>query len=412
MRSFVSLIVLCFANWSMASPFIELPQRGVSAKNLAIIYLANNKLSEDIAYYYANARGVPLEQVIPIDLPEDKPGIEPISFETKRRALALSHGQHIQAYALAWNKPYSVGCMSISAAFAFGYNKAYCASGCKPTKTSPFFNSVSRYPYRDFKIRPAMMLLANDFNQSKQVIDRGLLADNTMPKGKVVLLETSDKNRTVRQLMFDQVGQLATVKNQEKLIDIQVERVRADYVKSRENVLMYIAGSKQVEAIDTNQFLPGALADHLTSHGGKLTNSPQMSALEWLLNGATASYGTAHEPCNFLQKFPNPVVMLDAYLSGDSAIEAYWKSVQMPGQGNFVGEPLAAPYSGYRLQRLANEIRLHSPQLRTGTYKLMKSVAFSANFASSQSTQSISKHKPYLVLKPPYSDFYQIEKLN
>jgi hypothetical protein len=25
-------------------------------------------------------------------------------------------------------------------------------------------------------------------------------------------------------------------------------------------------------------------------------------------------------------------------------IEAYWKSVQMPGQGLFVGEPLAAPY--------------------------------------------------------------------
>ena len=32
------------------------------------------------------------------------------------------------------------------------------------------------------------------------------------------------------------------------------------------------------------------------------------------------------------------------YLSGETLIEAYWKSVAMPGQGIFVGEPLAAPF--------------------------------------------------------------------
>jgi xylose isomerase len=33
------------------------------------------------------------------------------------------------------------------------------------------------------------------------------------------------------------------------------------------------------------------------------------------------------------------------YLSGDTAIEAYWKSVVWPGQGVFIGEPLARPYA-------------------------------------------------------------------
>ena len=33
------------------------------------------------------------------------------------------------------------------------------------------------------------------------------------------------------------------------------------------------------------------------------------------------------------------------YLAGETLIEAYWKSVEMPGQGIFVGEPLARPYS-------------------------------------------------------------------
>ncbi len=32
------------------------------------------------------------------------------------------------------------------------------------------------------------------------------------------------------------------------------------------------------------------------------------------------------------------------YLNGDTLIEAYWKSVLMPGQGIFIGEPLARPF--------------------------------------------------------------------
>jgi hypothetical protein len=31
-------------------------------------------------------------------------------------------------------------------------------------------------------------------------------------------------------------------------------------------------------------------------------------------------------------------------VQGNSAIEAYWKSVAWPTQGLFIGEPLAAPY--------------------------------------------------------------------
>jgi hypothetical protein len=50
------------------------------------------------------------------------------------------------------------------------------------------------------------------------------------------------------------------------------------------------------------------------------------------------------EPCNYWQKFPNPSVLLKHYVQGNSAIEAYWKSVAWPAQGIFIGEPLAAPY--------------------------------------------------------------------
>jgi hypothetical protein len=69
-----------------------------------------------------------------------------------------------------------------------------------------------------------------------------------------------------------------------------------------------------------------------------------MSSLRWLEAGATASYGTVTEPCNHQQKFPLPAMAIFHYLSGATAIEAYWKSVAWPGEGLFIGEPLARPF--------------------------------------------------------------------
>jgi uncharacterized protein (TIGR03790 family) len=70
----------------------------------------------------------------------------------------------------------------------------------------------------------------------------------------------------------------------------------------------------------------------------------QMPITDWLNAGATASYGTVEEPCNFSEKFPRATVLVSRYSQGDSLIEAYWKSVAWPGQGLFVGEPLAKPW--------------------------------------------------------------------
>ena len=71
-----------------------------------------------------------------------------------------------------------------------------------------------------------------------------------------------------------------------------------------------------------------------------------MSALRWLEAGATGSYGTVVEPCNLLGKFPNPGLVMESYAAGRTLLEAYWQSVQQPGEGIFIGEPLAAPFAG------------------------------------------------------------------
>ncbi|NNJ90635.1 MAG: hypothetical protein HKP55_03070 [Gammaproteobacteria bacterium] len=67
--------------------------------------------------------------------------------------------------------------------------------------------------------------------------------------------------------------------------------------------------------------------------------------MRWLESGATGSYGTIVEPCNFPMKFPDPDIFLDFYLFGESLLFSYWKSVKWPSEGLFIGEPLASPYA-------------------------------------------------------------------
>jgi superfamily II DNA helicase RecQ len=44
----------------------------------------------------------------------------------------------------------------------------------------------------------------------------------------------------------------------------------------------------------------------------------------------------------------DPTILIGQYVRGETLIEAYWKSVAWPGQGVFIGEPLAAPYKRNR----------------------------------------------------------------
>ncbi|MBT8148286.1 MAG: TIGR03790 family protein, partial [Gammaproteobacteria bacterium] len=305
------------------------------------------------------------------------------------------------AYALAWAQPYRVGCMSISAAFAFGFDVAYCAQGCKLTRSSPYYHAGSVAPFTDFALRPTMLLATNNFNDARALIDRGVAADDTQPFGTAYLLQTSDRARSVRSVFYAEAQ-----RGFAGVFDVQV--LQQDAIANRSSILFYFTGKSQVDGLDTLEFLPGAMADHLTSYGGMLTNSKQMSAMRWLEAGATGSYGTALEPCAFNQKFPNPVLAMWHYATGSTLLEAYWKSVQMPGQGNFIGEPLAAPYAGYRLRRAGRTLRVYSPVLRRGSYKIYRN-----DFGVERllAIQQLKRNQRYLELTPPFSQSYRIERM-
>jgi uncharacterized protein (TIGR03790 family) len=259
---------------------------------------------------------------------------------------------HVQALALAWSQPYRVDCMSITYAFAAGYDSRACATGCRPTPFSSYFDSNGHAPYTEFGIRPAMLLAARSFDEARALIDRGVKSDGSAPRGTAYLLDTSDSRRNQRATSYDFARGLASD-------GIGVQVVKSDALKGRSDVLFYFTGVMQVADLRSNRFLPGALGDHLTSAGGVLSGSDQTNSLEWLEAGAVASYGTVVEPCNFPGKFPSIPIIMRHYLDGETAIEAYWKSVLMPSQGLFVGEPLAAPFRGPTWTGISEARHLH-----------------------------------------------------
>jgi uncharacterized protein (TIGR03790 family) len=309
----------------------------LTADELVIVVNQRDPLSQKIADYYRMRRNIPAANVVRVQFDPGKVQLSSEDFSPIWAEVQRQTPDSAQAYVLTWAQPYRVGCMSITAAFTFGFRETFCAEGCQPTTPSAYFNSELSDPFDALQIRPTMALAARDFESARALIERGIAADGTRPEGTAYLLNTDDEARNVRSPFYPQV--------QRQLNPFfRTEIVEDNQLLYRQDVMFYFTGLARVSGLDTNQYLPGAVADHLTSLGGKLTDSPQMSSLEWLETGATGSYGAVVEPCNFPQKFPHPGVLMAHYLNGDTLIEAYWKSVLWPGQGIFIGEPLARPF--------------------------------------------------------------------
>ncbi|BCT69061.1 hypothetical protein NNRS527_02675 [Nitrosospira sp. NRS527] len=338
---------------------IELPRTGLAPDELAVIINDSDPQSLEVADYYQKARHIPAANMIHLNFPSGRNALSRDEFQQLKAEIDQATPPHIQAYAVAWTLPYRVACMSLTSALAFGFDEHYCSSKCSPTRPSPYFNSSSLHPVSDHNIRPAMMLAGTDFEQVKALIDRGVASDRSFPKGHAYLVITPDKARSVRASYFELAAkELAGV--------FPIEILETEAISGRHDVLFYFTGLANVPQLHTLDFLPGALADHLTSAGGQLTDSMQMSSLRWLEAGATASYGTVVEPCNHMQKFPFPAVAMFHYALGESAIESYWKSVAWPGEGVFVGEPLAQPFAPELKEIRAGQFELHifSPRQR------------------------------------------------
>lgn len=315
----------------------------LSAEQLGVVINVSDPYSVEVGEYYVRRRNIPAHHVLRVELPVTS-RLDESEFAKLRRAIETQFDDSVQALALAWMQPYAVSCQSLNAALALGLDASLCQRTCDRANTSPYFNSASGQPWKDHGLRPSMLLAARSVGQAKALIDRGMASDHTLglrgsPPVQAWYQRTSDVARSVRWPLFPPAGLVP-----QKALDVRIER--SDSVPQGQRVVLLQTGLAQFRGQDQVDWVPGALADHLTSFGGLLDRTDgQTTALAWIEGGATASYGTVSEPCNHLQKFPHPQLLLLHYVQGSTAIEAYWKSVAWPQQGVFVGEPLAAPFS-------------------------------------------------------------------
>ncbi len=315
----------------------------ITSRELGLVINTADPYSVEVGEHYIKARGLTRAQVLRLQLPV-RGTLTPEEFKSFAAAVDAFFDVPVQALALAWTQPYAVACNSITGALALGFDAGLCNQPCAPSARSPYYNSATARPYTDLKLRPSMLLAARNVAMAKAMIDRGVAADGTLglrgsPPVNAYFVKTSDSARSARAPLFPPAGLL-----RRPGVDVHVEATQA--IENAQRVLIYQTGLVSVPKLDTIGWVPGALADHLTSFGGQLERETgQMSILDWIASGATASYGTVSEPCAHPPKFPHPQVLLFHYLQGASAIEAYWKSVSWPQQGVFIGEPLAAPFA-------------------------------------------------------------------
>jgi uncharacterized protein (TIGR03790 family) len=370
------------------------PRSSIIPSDVAVLINDGDQQSVVAGQYFQLRHAIPDANMIHLHLPITPTkganyAISAQEFSDLKALVDAQLGTNIQAYAITWTQPYmvfggSTGAVGITSAFTYGYDRA--------AAPSHYFNGATYHPYTDFHIRPAMMLAGYTPQDIVSLIDRGAFAQHILPTGDGYFIRTTDARRSdPRYAAFRAVIGEWNHRNGLNIafIDNSAGTGR-DYIENTRHLLFYETGLERVPAINSNQYVPGALADHLTSIGGDLLATSQMSILDWIETGATASYGTVTEPTANPSKFPQPNVLVSQYFYGNTALEAYNKSVLLPYQGVFVGEPLARPFGTEAFFAHA-VLSIKTSILRQGIpYSLIAGRSCSGPFTTLQSNISFS----------------------
>jgi len=333
---------------------------GGSGLNVIVVVNQNSTNSVQLGNDYCEQRGVPPQNLLRMTgWPGGSIEWSPADFQTclLNPLLAMVTGRGLtnqaQFVLLSMDIPYRVtdgtGQNSTTAALFYGF-KTNTAPVAGIASCSLPDNSSNSYAYSELPFSQtmpntastnsflAMMLTDTNLAGAEATLNRGVAADNTYPTQTVYLAKTTDSARNVRFVEFDN-----SVFENQVVGNFAVTRVDTDSTAFT-NLFGLLTGLADF-SLDTNAFVCGALGDSLTSFGGDiLENSGQTPSLAFLEAGASGSYGTVVEPCNWTQKFPDPV---DYFYQtrGFSVAEAYSQSVLNPFEGLLVGEPLAAPFA-------------------------------------------------------------------
>ena len=337
---------------------------GGSGLNVVVVANQNSSDSLQLANYYCEQRQVPPQNVLRINWTGGNITWTRNDFETTLRAplnAMLASRQltnQIDYVLLSMDVPYRVtettgspatsGVNSTTAALFYGFKADGPGGGgsCNLPAGSASAFAGSEGIFRKTPPLSAtsnswlvIMLTSSNLAQARAVVDRGVASDFLFPTQTVYLAKGQDRLRNIRFYLFDDALINTRLRGQPLIARTNT------YTPAGLGAILGYQNGEQNFSMASGNFVPGALADNLTSFSGFiLENSGHTDALDFLNAGATASYGTVIEPCAYFEKFPSPQNHF-YQARGFSAAECYYLSVTNPYQGLLVGEPLAAPFA-------------------------------------------------------------------
>ena len=132
------------------------PRSGIQPSEMAVVVNDSDPQSVIVGRYYQLKHGIPNKNIVHIDFPFVASTEANFSISAKDFTALKSQGDaqldpNIQAYAITWTQPWSVGGgTGLTTAFSMGYAAA--------EGPSAYYNSGSVQPYTDLKFRPSMMV--------------------------------------------------------------------------------------------------------------------------------------------------------------------------------------------------------------------------------------------------------------
>jgi hypothetical protein len=168
-----------------------------------------------------------------------------------------------------------------------------------------------------------------------------IAADGTAPEGTVYFCKNGDIRSKTREPGWS--GLEDALRQRGRKVQL-VEGVLPD---GRDDVIGAVLGSAGFSwASSKSRILPGAIVEHLTSHGGDFAHGGQTKFAELVRAGAAGTSGTVMEPYAIQNKFPHPMIHA-FYADGCSLAEAFFQSVWGPFQLLVAGDGLARPFAKF-----------------------------------------------------------------
>ncbi len=196
----------------------------------------------------------------------------------------------------------------------------------------------------------------NAYGEVLAGLRRSAAADGSRPAGPVFFMLNDDVRSTAREWAV--LGAAAMVRSQ----GVAAEVGRGVLPQGRADVAGLMVGAASFDwPASRSALLPGAIAEHLTSFGGRFDDGAGQTPLtEFIRHGAAGAAGTVAEPHAIQAKFPTAFLQA-YYTAGYTLAEAFYLSISAPYQLLVVGDALCAPWAQpptLRLQGIADGQRI------------------------------------------------------